>query len=117
MITFELFKKLMAFKTKNSLCIEIFFKVKGNEKFDCCWMGKLYDKNVSADVFWFGLTPDGKNGYDYTRFEDFLSAKVFDDKSLVEIWDDITISEINGCDPMVMVEMYLYGSGGLMSPQ
>ncbi len=116
-MTFERFKKLMAFEANGSLCIEILFIVKGRKKFDCCWMGKLPDKKTKADVFWFGLTPDGKNAYAYPIFEDFSSAKIFDGKSLFEIWDEITIEEINGCDPMEMIEMYLSGSGGFGAPQ
>ena len=42
---------------------------------------------------------------------------IFDGKSLIEIWDNITIIDINGCDPDEMIKMYLLGSGGLEAPQ
>ena len=116
-MTFELFQKLMSFETKGRLCIEIFFVVKGNDKFDCCWMGKLPDRKTKKDTFWYGLTPDGKNAYDYPTFEEFSSAKVFDGKSLLEIWENIVIEDINGCDPMEMVDMYLSRRGGMGAPQ
>lgn len=106
-MTFALFQKLMSFDTKGRSCIEILFLVKRNEKFDCSWMGKMPDRTSKKDVFWYGLTPDGKNAYDYPTFEEFSSADVFDGKSLREIWDNIVIEEINGCDPMEMVDMYL----------
>ena len=115
-MTFELFKKILSFETKGNLCIEILFTVQGSDKFSSCWMGKLPDKKTKEDVFWYGLTPDGKNAYDYSTFEKFSSAEVFDGKSLIEIWDNITIVDINGCDPAEMIEMYLSGNGGLEAP-
>jgi hypothetical protein len=107
----------MEFETNGSRCIEIMFAVNGSEKFDECWMGKMPDRKTKEDVFWFGLTADGKNAYDYSTFEDYSSAKVFDGKSLFEIWDNITIYEIDGCDPMEMVEMYLSGYCSFGDPQ
>ena len=50
-MTFELFQKLMFFDTQGRFCIEIFFTVKGNAKFDCCWMGKMPDRETKQDVF------------------------------------------------------------------
>ena len=116
-MTFQLFQKLMSFDTKESLCIEIFFAVKESDKFDRCWMGKMPSRETQKDIFWYGLTPDGKNAYDYPKLEDFLSADVFDGKSLTEIWNEVEIKSINGCDPSEMIEMYLSSSGGLGSPQ
>ena len=116
-MTFELFKNIMSFDTKDNLCIEIFFKVKESNKFNSCWMGKMPNKATKEDLFWFGLTPDGQNAYDYPTFEEFSSAKIFDSKSLIEIWDSITIIDINSCDPDEMIEMYLSGNGGLEAPQ
>lgn len=116
-MTLEAFKKLMSFDTSNNLCIEIFFRVQGSDKFNSCWMGKLPSKETKNNVFWFGLTPDGKNAYDYSTFEEFSSAEAFDGKSLIEIWENITIVDINGCDPAEMIEMYSSGNGGLEAPQ
>lgn len=106
-MTFELFKKMMSFETKGRICIEILFVVKGSDKFNSCWMGKLPDQATKKDKFWYGLTPDGKNAYDYPTFEEFSSANVFDGKSLLEIWDNIIIESINSCNPMEMIESYL----------
>ena len=116
-MTFELFQKLMSFDTKGRSCIEIHFFVNGNGKFDYSWMGKMPDRKTKKDVFWYGLTPDGKNAYDYPTFDEFSSANVFDGKSLLEIWDNIVIEEINGCDPMEMVDMYLSGKGRMGASQ
>lgn len=116
-MTFELFQRLMSFETKGQLCIEISFQVRGIDRFHCCWMGKMPDHQTKEDTFWYGLTPDGKNAYDYPTFEAFASANVFDGKSLSEIWDDVVIEDINGCDPMEMAEMYLSEKGGLGATQ
>ena len=115
-MSFELFQKLMSFDTQNRFCIEILFSVKGIDKFDYSWMGKMPDRKTKQDVFWYGLTPDGKNAYDYPTFKEFSSADVFDGKSLREVWDNIVIEEINGCDPMEMVDMYLSKNGRMGAP-
>ena len=107
MITFAQIKQLFAFETKGKYCVEILFSVSESKKFDCCWMGKLHDKKIGRDVYWFGLTADGKNAFDYPTFEEFSSAKVFDGKSLSEIWDTVTVEEINGCEPMERLENYI----------
>ena len=70
-------------------------------------MGKMPDKVTAKDVYWFGLTSDGKNAFDYSTFEDFSTAKVFDGKSLIEIWDAVTVEEIDGCEPLKRLENYI----------
>ena len=107
MITFDQIKRLMSFDIKKKYCIEIAFSVADSVKFDFCWMGKLPDKETGADVYWFGLTEDGENGFDYPTFEEFASAKVFDGRSLFEIWDEVTVLEIDGCEPMERLTSYL----------
>lgn len=110
-LSFDLFENLMSFDTKGTLCIEIFFRVKDNGKFCRCWMGKMPDKLTKKDLYWFGLTPDGKNAYDYPTFDEFSGDGVFDGNSLAEIWDSVEITEINSCDPQEMIEIYLSGGG------
>ena len=106
-INFDQIKKLMAFDIQKKYCIEIEFAVNGSDKFGFCWMGKLPDKETGKDVYWFGLTPDGKNAFDYFTFEELSTAKVFDGKSLFEIWGDITIWGIDSCDPMERLLVYI----------
>lgn len=114
MITFDQFQKVMAFGLKKRYCIEILFEVNGSEKFDYCWMGKMPDSSTDADVYWFGLTDDGKNAYDFPTFDEMVCAKVFDGRSLLEIWNDITFLEVDGCDPMERFTTYLSGNGRFM---
>ena len=107
MITFNQIKQLFAFETQGKYCVEILFSVNGITRFDSCWMGKMPDKVTAKDVYWFGLTTDGKNAFDYPTFEEFSNAKVFDGKSLVEIWDTVTVEEIDGCDPTERLRHYI----------
>ena len=99
MITFDQITKLFAFDTQGKFCLEIEFSINGSKKFDDCWMGKLFDKKTKQDVYWFGLTADDNNSFDYPTFEEFASAKVFDGKSLAQIWNEVTVLTVDGCDP------------------
>ena len=102
MISFEQLQKLMLRYEP-----EIAFSVKGSEKFSFCWMGKMPDRVTKADVYWFGLTPDGNNAYDYSTFEEMSAAQVFDGSSLFERWNDVIILEIDACDPEERLQSYL----------
>ncbi len=99
MMTFDQIKKLFAFDTQGRYCLEIEFSIKGSDKFDNCWMGKFFDRKTKKDVYWFGLTADGNNAFDYPTFEEFASAKVFDGASLSQIWSKVTVLTVDGCDP------------------
>ena len=106
MIVYNMFLKMMSYDIRGRYCIEILFSIDGSEKYSQCWMGKLYDKDIGKDVYWYGLTPDDKNAYCYVSFDDFMSAEVFKGKSLVEIWDIVRILEIDGCDPEERIKFY-----------
>lgn len=107
MIPFNQFKQIMAYDLKQKYCIEIEFSVNGSGKFQCCWMGKMPNKKTKAAVYWFGLTLDGMNAYDYPTFEEFSSAKIFDGKSLFDIWNNVNILSIDGCDPSERISVYI----------
>ena len=107
MITFDQFKQLMSFETEGKYCIEIAFSVKDQGKFSSCWMGKTPEEESKADSYWFGLTEDGNNAFEYRTFEEFVSAKVFDGRSLFEIWNEVIISAIDGCDPEEQILHYI----------
>lgn len=98
MISFEQITKVFAFNIHKKYCIEIEFSIINNEKYDECWMGKTYDNNIEKDIYWFGLTPDGMNAYDYVSFEEMSEAPVFDGCSLKGVWDKVEIISINGCE-------------------
>ena len=85
MITFEQITKLFTFNTKKKFCVEIQFMLLNSQKYDYCWMGKMWSREEQKDVFWYGLTPDGKNAFDYPSFEEMANAPVFDGLSLKDV--------------------------------
>ena len=107
MITFEQISALFSFNTQKKFCVEILFKIDESEKFDWCWMGKLWSDNESKDVYWYGLTEDGNGAYDFDTFEEMSAAPVFDGLNLKEVWPKITIQSIDGCDPLERLSDYL----------
>ncbi len=112
MIEFDQIKQLFEFETLGKYCVEILFSVNGSEMFDSCWMGKTPDEDKNNDIYWFGLTSDGKNAFNYSTFEEFSSAKVFDGKALIDILDNITVKEIDGCDPEQRISFYIGKQNG-----
>lgn len=92
---------------QNKSCIEILFEVINSSRFTHCWMGKLPDKETGRDVYWLGLTRDGQGAYDYVSFAEMSEAKVFDGKSLKEIWNDVVLLQIDGCDPEERIMNYI----------
>ena len=120
MIQFEQMKQLFTFDTKKKFCVEIQFMLQGSTKFDYCWMGKMWSRDEQKDVFWYGLTPDGKNAFDYPSFEEMSQAPVFGGLSLKEAWDQVIVEEIDGCDPLERLQCYLgdtVGSPGMGAPE
>lgn len=69
------------------------FYVENSDKYCDCWMG--FNKKFS-EPYWYGLTPDGKNGYDFKTAEEMFNAKVFDGRSIKDLWRDIYFISING---------------------
>ena len=107
MIRYEQIEKLFSFNTRKKFCVEIQFALQNSPKYDYCWMGKMWSRDEQKDVFWYGLTPDGKNAFDYHSFEEMANAPVFDGLSLKDVWDHIVIEEIDGCDPQQRLEDYI----------
>lgn len=109
MITFAQISELFAFDTKQRFCVEIQFMLTGSNQFNHCWMGKMWSREEQRYVYWYGLTHDGKNAYDYATFEDMADAPVFDGFNLKEVWKNIVIEKIDGCDPLVRLNDYVDG--------
>lgn len=71
-------------------------------------MGKMPNKaNRGKEVYWFGLNQDGSQAFEYDNFENFSSAPVFDGKSLKDIWNEIELISINGCEPEDVISKLL----------
>lgn len=105
MITYNEFAKLFIGISNEDFCIEINFCVGDKEEYQNCWMGKT--KKDDSETFWFGLKVDGSEAYDFESFDIFSSAQVFNGKSLKEIWSDIEILSIDGCEPEEIIQEYL----------
>ncbi len=97
----DFYKVLNSYVNTCNSCIEIEFSVRNDAEYGSCWLGKL------NEVFWFGLVPDGSQAYQYDNFNDFVNAKVFSGKSLIDIWDQISIDSIDGCEPGERLYYYL----------
>ena len=91
MIQYAQIEKLFTFDSKRKFCVEIQFKLRGNPKFDYCWMGKMWSREEQRDVHWYGLTPDGQNAYDYATFDELANDTVFDGLSLKDVWNLIFV--------------------------
>lgn len=112
MITFDQISKLFEFDTKEKFCVEIQFMLIGSGKYDYCYMGKMWGREEQKDAYWYGLTDDGKNAYDYDTFEEMSNAPVFDGHSLKDVWDRVVIETIDGCDPEERIGDYLNAEKG-----
>lgn len=107
-ISFEDFKKIMSYDiTKKQTCIEIEFCVDNCETYQTSWLGKMIDKETNKVVYWFGLTEDGSQAYDYDSFDKFSNANVFNGKSLNEIWNTVSLISIDACDIEERLQFYL----------
>lgn len=71
---------------------EINFEITGSEKYDDCWLGY----NETYNRYWFGLTPDGNNAYDFSTANEALNSPAVDGKSIYELWDRVIFYTING---------------------
>ncbi len=108
MISYSDFTKMFSFDLEGKWCIEIEFFVKGYPKYQSCWMGKMPDNvDKEKELYWYGLVPDCTEAYDYDNYEDFSSAPVFNGKSLKNVWRQVEILSIDGCDPEDRILAYL----------
>lgn len=89
----------------NKPCIEIYFRVDNHPEYQSCWLGKRDDEETKSTVYWYGLMEDGSQAYDYTTIEEFINAKVFQDKSIKDIWNLISLYSFNACDVDVFMSV------------
>jgi hypothetical protein len=107
-IDFSEFKSMMLYDiSKNQSCIEVKFCVDMSDIYKKSWLGKMLDKDSHEPIYWYGLVEDGSQAYDYKSFEQFSDAKVFNGKSIKEIWDSISILGIDACDVEDRLPFYL----------
>ncbi len=107
-ITFDEFEHMMGYDiTENQRCIEIEFSIDGINEYHSSWLGKMEDKETKKALYWFGLTEDGSQAYDYESFEEFVNAKVFYGKSIKEMWQSISLRSIDACNVHDRLPFYL----------
>ncbi len=71
---------------KYNSCIEINFCIDDDTEYEDCWLGKMPDRdNPGKEVYWYGLTSNDLQAYDYAKLEDILNSKVFHGKSLCDV--------------------------------
>lgn len=83
---------------KYNSCIEMNFCIDDDTEYEDCWLGKMPDRdNLGKEVYWYGLTSDGLQAYDYAKLEDILNSKVFHGKSLCDVIEKVTWYSLDGC--------------------
>ena len=107
-ITFEDFCRIMSYDVESSQsCIEIEFYIDNCKEYQCSWLGKMLDNKEGKAVYWFGLTEDGLQAYEFESLEQFITAKVFHGKNMKEIWKDVSIRAIDACNVEERLPFYL----------
>lgn len=104
-IAFEDFVKIFELCTPRNCCHEVLFSVDDSDKYQHSWMGVSNKNDVLS--FWYGLTKNGCEAYDYNSFDEMLNAPVFEGKRLNEIWDKVDILSFDSLDPQYIIPKYL----------
>lgn len=75
------------------------FRLKNSKKFQNVWFGVTQNPHKDNELlYWYGSEEDNLS-CDFSSLEDFVNAKVFDGKSLKEIWDNIEITSLDCISP------------------
>ncbi|QUH20384.1 hypothetical protein [Alkaliphilus sp. B6464] len=93
---------------KSNSCIEMNFCIDNAVEYEDCWMGKMPDNDtINKEIYWYGLVEDGSQSYNYACFEEILNAKVFNNKSICDIWERVTWYSLDGCNIEEMLQYYI----------
>lgn len=83
---------------KNDSCIEMNFYVEGDKDYTDCWLSKMSNKSdLTGETYWYGLEDNGSKAYDYDNQKEFLQSRVFNGKSIYEIFEKIYWYSLDGC--------------------
>lgn len=93
--------------TKKRTCIEIEFSVDSCDEYKTSWLGKMLEGETNKLIYWFGLTEDGSQAYEFSSFEEFVNAGVFFGKNIKEVWGSITLHSIDACSIQDRLPFYL----------
>jgi hypothetical protein len=100
------FITMMQFDVSRNACIEINFSIDGDKTYSGCWLGKMIDREAQKELYWFGLTRDGSQAYNYDNLDDLLNAQVFEGMSLKQLWSKVTLFSIDTSDVMERLAVY-----------
>ncbi|MCL2425183.1 MAG: hypothetical protein FWD05_02485 [Oscillospiraceae bacterium] len=120
-ISFQKFSHIMQYdlmdKKARSVdpCIEIEFCVDNNSQYQESFLGKMLDEETGKVVYWYGLTSDGTEAYDFLSFDEFIYAKIFEGKCINDIWASISLISIDGGNVHEMLPFYMGYMGKNMS--
>ena len=82
--------------SKNWNCLEVWFCVDNFPDYWNCWLGKMVERETGSIIYWYGLVEDGSQAYDFPAIDKFINAKVFQGKSIKDIWDLVSFYSFNG---------------------
>ena len=81
---------------------ETHFYIEEDPVYDSCWLGRL----DSPTPYWYGLTADGSQAYDYVTAQELVDAKVFHGKSLREVWSRVRFYSLGDIEPDTWLSRY-----------
>ena len=111
-LTFNEFQHIMAYNTSaNETCIEIEFSIDNHTEYSAANLGKTVDIKTNEIIYWFGLTEDGSQAYEFDTFEKFSSAKIFQGESIRDIWDLVSFYSIDACEVEERLPFYFSKNG------
>ena len=84
--------------SKDWTCLEVCFYVDNHPDYQDCWLWKMVERETNSIIYWYGLVKDGSQAYDFPTMNEFVDAKIFQDRSLKDIWELISIYSFNGID-------------------
>lgn len=101
-LDFDLFFSRLCDVEFQNVIDETNFYIENDPEYDCCWLGRLN----GPTPFWYGLTADGSQAYEYATAQELVDAKVFHGKSLREVWAQVRFYSIGNIDPDTWLTRY-----------
>jgi hypothetical protein len=108
-ISFNDFEQVMTYdiSKKQDLCIEIWFCIDDFLEYQSSWLGVMLDEDTHRPIYWYGLVDDGSQAYEFDSFGEFSNAKVFQGKSIKDIWKSVSIISLGGGEVQEMLPFFL----------
>lgn len=101
-LDFELFYARLCDDDYTNIINETNFYIEDDPVYDCCWLGRLDGEKP----YWYGLVHDGTQAYEYATAQELVDSKVFNGRSLREIWSKVRFYSIGSIDPDTWLSRY-----------